>query len=100
MMGRQAWVGGALRRRKRVADLIDHIGAVTVPDADAAHIADIMAQQRYHEMEPIARCNSALADMFAEQNLPPDKGHYQRMFHIVIKRVRIGDAPQRHALDP
>ena len=50
MIERQVGVGGALRRRKLVADLIDHKGAVTDPEAEAVHIAVIMAQQRYHGM--------------------------------------------------
>ena len=45
-------------------------------------------------MQPIIRCDAAIADMFAEQNILAGEGDQQGVLHIMIERVGIGDALQ------
>src|SRR5215472_4519972 len=50
-------------------------------------------------MEPIARCNAALAGVFAEQYLLADQRHHDGVIHVVIGRVTVGNIFQREASD-
>ncbi len=99
VIGRERCVGRAVFHRDRAAVEIDRVAPVAVAAADAPDIADVVAQQRHHEMQPVMRRDPALADVLAAQDLLADQRHHDRVVDVVIGRLAVGDVLERNAAD-
>ena len=99
MIGGQARVRGACGYLHELAVFATNIMSVTVTPTYSPYIADVVAQERNHEMEPIAWGNPALAGVLPEQDLLTDQRHHDGVVHVVVGRVTIGNILQREATD-
>ena len=99
MIGRQRRVGGALGQLHRLLAVAGDIVAGPVVAADAAHIADVVAEQREDEVQPVARADAALAQVPAAQHLLAEQGDADGVAEVVIGRVAVGDQLERHTAD-
>ena len=97
MIGGQACVRGACGYRHELAVLATNIMSVTVTPTYSPYIADVMAQEGNHEIEPIAWGNPSLADVLPKQDLLTDQRGHDGVVHVVVGRVTIGNILQREA---
>ena len=100
MVGRQ----GCITRPRGHCDglLVNtcNIDTVAVVAAYAAHIADIVTQQRQQKMHPIAWGDPAFTNMFASEDFLANESDHEGMLDIVIESITIGDVFEGHASGP
>ena len=70
---------------------VDDETVVRVAGTEVAHIADIVGQQRQHEMQPVRRLD-APAEQAAAQDGLADQRHQCGVVGVVIEGVAVGDA--------
>ena len=96
VVGREERVRGAARRGHGVARLVDHEAALGIAGTDAAQIADVVAQRRHREVQPVG-VRDLLGQHPAAQHRLADQGDHDRVLGVVVERVAVGD-PLDHEL--
>src|SRR6266487_591704 len=98
------WCQGRIRTlRSDLYRLLPNSGRnypFSITSTHSLDIADVVTQQRYRAMHPIPGCNPSLAQVFPLENRLTDQRHHYRVFHIVIKRIRVRDILERQPPRP
>src|ERR1700720_1193909 len=87
MVWRQRRIGGAFHKSNLVSRWVGDIPAIVVSLADSSHIADVVTEGRYDEVQPVARGYAAHADVPATQDFLAHEGDHNCMIHVVVGRV-------------
>src|SRR5271167_31163 len=57
---------------------------IAIATTDAAHIANVVTEQRNYEVQPVVRRDTSLADMLATQDLLAKQRHHDRVLDVVV----------------
>lgn len=100
MIGRKGRTGKVVRNLLHRTLFVDHHDVAVITGADTAQVADVVAQQRDHEVQPVVGGHAALVQVLALQHRLPDLRDRDRVLDIVIERVGIAQVLQREVPDP
>ncbi len=96
MVGHQPGVRGTARQGHLAAGRIDHIAVRIVLLEQAAHIADVVEKAGHDDMRVVVGVD-LVVQRAAAQDIVPRQRDQQRVLDIVVERVAVSDAFERHA---
>ncbi len=95
VVGGQMGVGRAARRPDRLLAEARRPHAVAVQTADAPDVADVVKQQREHEVQPVPRLQRLAPEPPPLEDLQAGIGDHRGVIGVVIERVAAADLGQR-----